>query len=493
MAETIGEAYIRMNPRSAELFSKFKEVFPSGGGGHDSYVTNPFPVSIVRGQGPRKWDVDGNEYIDFGMGSASLLLGHAHPAVVEALTQAAPAGSHYGAPTEAVLEWGERVHDLVPCADKIRFVGSGAESTMLAMRIARGYTGKDKIIRWESHYHGWHDYVMPGNLPPFDTPSSIGIPKGAIESVVILPPDLDALERTLAQDNDIAGVITEGSGASYGTVPLTPGFVEGVRRLTQQYGVVMILDEVITGFRWSPGGLQQKLGVTPDLSTHAKILTGGLPGGAVAGREEVMQVMAQTGDSHRDRFQRVTHGGTFNANPYCAATGNAALKIVATGEMQDTADRMAGRLREGLRGIMDRYEVAACVYGESSTFHLYFGARSIEGLDANALKKPAGGGPNRIPASAPGPWSGPDVPDQRRPVGRPHRGRHRPGTGGLRWCGQRYGGRGPAPPRIVAIRLYGRTCPPLQGFPVGVLLKRMGRPEKRTVVEVLAYQHQANR
>jgi glutamate-1-semialdehyde 2,1-aminomutase len=385
MRETIREAYIRKNPRSAELYPKFGAVFPTGVS-HDMRVADPFPICMARGQGARKWDVDGNEYIDFGMGSASLLLGHAHPAVVEALIKAAPDGSHFGQPIAAELEWGERVHNLIPCADKVRFVASGAEATMLAMRIARGYTGKERIIRWESHYHGWHDYAMPGNLPPFDAPASIGIPKGALESVIVLPPDLDVLERTLAASKDIAGVITEGSGASYGAVPRPPGFVEGVRHLTQRYGVVMILDEVITGFRWSPGGLQQKLGIRPDVCTLAKILTGGLPGGAVAGRDEVMQIMARTGDSHRDRFQRVSHGGTFNANPYCAATGNAALRIVATGEMQSQADRMAERLRQGLRQVIERNGVPACVYGESSTFHMYFGARSIEGLDAHTLK-----------------------------------------------------------------------------------------------------------
>lgn len=386
MAETIREAYIRKNPRSAELYPRFKDVFPGGGGGHDMRVAEPFPISIARGQGTRLWDVDGNEYIDFGLGSASLLLGHSHPAVVEALVQAAPRGSQFSHPHEAELEWGERVCSLVPCADKVRFVGSGAEATMLSMRVARAYTGKEKIVRWESHYHGWHDYAMPGSLPPFDVPASTGVPRGALESVIVLPPDLDALERTLANDNNIAGVITEGSGASYGTVPLKPGFLEGVRKLTRQYNVVMILDEVITGFRWSPGGLQQKIGLDPDLCTMAKILTGGLPGGAVAGSDEIMRVIAQTGDSHHDRFQRVSHGGTFNANSYAAATGNAALKIVATGEMQDTADRMAERLRVGLREIVDRYEVAACVYGDSSTFHVYFGARSIEGFDATTLK-----------------------------------------------------------------------------------------------------------
>ena len=386
MPGSIREEYIAKNPRSAELYPKFREVFPSGGAGHDGYVAEPFPIAIARGQGPRKWDVDGNEYVDYGLGSASLLLGHAHPAVVEALQLALPNGSHYGAPVEAMLEWGEKVHNLIPCADKVRFVGSGAESTMLAMRVARAYTGKEKIIRWESHYHGWHDYVMPGNLSPFDVPASIGIPQGAVDSVIVLPPDLEVLEQTLASRTDVAGVITEGSGASYGTVPLQSGFVEGVRKLTREHGVVMILDEVITGFRWSPGGLQQRLGIDPDLCTLAKILTGGLPGGAVAGRGDIMQVMEQTGDSDHDRFQRVLHGGTFNANPYCAATGNAALEIAATGEMQNTADRMAERLRVGLREIMSRYEVAATVYGESSTFHVYFGGTTIEGLDANTLK-----------------------------------------------------------------------------------------------------------
>ena len=202
MPETIREAYIRKNPRSAALFPRFRQFFPSGGAGHDGYVADPFPVAIDRGQGPRKWDVDGNEYIDFGMGSASLLLGHSHPDVVDALVQAAPRGSHYGAPVEKVLEWGERVCNLVPCADKVRFVGSGAEATALAMRVARAHTGKDKIIRWESHYHGWHDYVMPGNLAPFDVPASTGIARGAVDSVVVLPPDLDALERILATENE---------------------------------------------------------------------------------------------------------------------------------------------------------------------------------------------------------------------------------------------------------------------------------------------------
>ena len=227
---------------------------------------------------------------------------------------------------------------------------------------------------------------MPGTLPPFDVPASIGIPTGALEAVIVLPPDLDVLEHTLASDNDIAGVITEGSGASYGAVPLQPGFLEGVRRLTQQYGVVMILDEVITGFRWSPGGLQQKIGLMPDLCTLAKILTGGLPGGAVAGKDEVMQVMVQTGDPQRDRFQRVSHGGTFNANPYCAATGNAALKIVAPGAMQATADRLAERLCHGLRELSNATKCQPASTEILSTFHVYFGARSIAGLDATTLK-----------------------------------------------------------------------------------------------------------
>ena len=386
MAETIQEQYIRMNPRSRELQPGYQARFPSGSPGHDGYTSDPFPLVIARGSGPRKWDIDGNEYVDYGMGSASLLLGHAHPEVVSALSAVLADGSHFGAPTESMLEWGERVCALMPCADKVRFVGSGAEATMLAMRVARAHTGKEKIIRWESHYHGWHDYVMPGNLPPFDVPASIGIPQGAIDSVIVLPTDLAALENALNYDDNIAGVITEASGASYGTVPLPDGFLDGVRRLTREHGVVMILDEVITGFRWAPGGAQERLGVDPDLCTMAKILTGGLPGGAVAGRDAVMAVMHQTGDSRHDRYERVLHGGTFNANPYAAAAGNAALRLVATGEYNAQADRMAERLRAGLREVVERREVNATVYGEASTFHLYFGARAIDGLDAARLK-----------------------------------------------------------------------------------------------------------
>ena len=345
-------------------------------------------MTYERGLGSRKWDVDGNEYIDYQIGSASLLLGHAHPEVVAAVQEAVPHGSAFGAPVEKVLEWGERVIDLVPCAEKVRFVGSGSEATALAIRIARAYTGKDKIVRWEGHFHGHHDYVQPGNLYPYNVPSSTGIPQGAIDSVIILPVDLDALDRVLAADKEIAAVITEGSGASYGTVPLPAGFVQGVRDLTTKHNVVMILDEVITGFRWSPGGLQRKLGVTPDICSMAKILTGGLAGGGVAGKEELMQTLELTGDSHHNRFDRVLHSGTFNSNPYTTAAGNAALRIAGTGEMQDQADRMAERLRVGLRQIVDRYEVAACVYGEASTYHMYFGDTTIEGLDASTLKLP---------------------------------------------------------------------------------------------------------
>ena len=385
MPETILEAYVRKNPKSAALYPRFKEVFP-GGVTHDIRAHEPFPIVMESGQGSRIKDVDGNEYIDFGNGSASLLLGHAHPAVVEALAKRNPLGSYFAHSMEPELEWGELVRDLVPSAEKVRFVGSGSEATMLAMRVARGYTGKEKIVRWESHYHGFHDYTMVGTYPPFDVPGSIGIPQGAIDSVIVLPPDLDALERTLKSDNNIAGVITEPSGASFGAVPMTPEFLEGVRNLTRQHGVVMILDEVITGFRWSPGGLQAKFGIDTDLTSLAKVLTGGLPGGALAGKDEFMEKMTITGDSHRDRFERVSHQGTFNGNPYCAATGIAALKIVATGEIQAHADKMAERLRNGLSEIMDRREVAACAYGESSTFHIYFGGRSAKGLGAATLK-----------------------------------------------------------------------------------------------------------
>lgn len=370
---------------SGDLFRRAQTLMPSGSA-HDGRYTQPHPIYFARGKGSRKWDVDGNEYIDYGLSSAALLLGHCHPDVVEAVREQAGRAFHFGAPNDLELEWASLVSQLIPSAERVRFTGSGTESTMLAIRIARGYTGKTKVVRFEGHYHGWHDYVSTGSEPPFDTPVSLGVPKAVQDMTVVLPVDADALERTLSTDDDIACVIVEPSGASWGSTPLQPEFMRRVRELTTRHNVVCIFDEVITGFRWSPGGFQALHNIIPDLTTMAKIVTGAMPGGAVGGRAEIMAVMDQTGNRQHDRFERVQHAGTFNANALTAAAGVATLKVVATGEPHRIANRIADSLRRGFQAVLDERGVNAAVYGDASTFHVYFGARTTDGLSPSQVK-----------------------------------------------------------------------------------------------------------
>jgi glutamate-1-semialdehyde 2,1-aminomutase len=383
--QTRSEEWATRMSSSLQLHKRASQVFPSGVN-HDVRSTQPFRIYISKAEGYKKWDVDGNEFIDYSMGSGSLLLGHAHADVVDALSNQIRRGTQYGIGTPAEVEWGEWVQRLVPSAEQVRFVNSGTEATMLALRIARASTGKAGIIRFEAHYHGWHDYAQPGSWAPFQSPPPAGIPVACTETITVIPPnDARVLESILASNHDIAAVIVEASGAHYGMVPLKKGFLQEIRRLTSKYGVLMIMDEIITGFRFSVGGVQQLVGVDPDLTCLGKVVAGGVPGGAVAGKSEVMNVLVFTGDSKSDRFQRVFHGGTFNANPLASVAGLATLKLASTGAPQAHADRIALLLREGLAAIIEKHGLNACVYGESSTFHLYFGSRSVGDMDASWL------------------------------------------------------------------------------------------------------------
>ena len=341
--------------------------------GHDLRYAKPLPLYIERGAAGRKWDVDGREYIDFLIGNGALLLGHAPAVVVEAIREAAGRGTHFGNDHPLHIEWAELVQQLVPSAQRVRFVNSGTEATLLALRLARAYTGRNKILRFRGHFHGWHDDVIHGFQPPFEADGSLGVPPSVRSNLVAIPDgNLDLVEELLSRENDIAAVILEPSGASWGRVPLAPDFLRGLREVTSRKNVVMIWDEVITGFRFSPGGAQQLYGVQPDLSCLAKILAGGMPGGAVVGRSEIMGLFDITGNAEHDRHRRVTHFGTFNAAPLSAAAGIAVLKQVATGKPIDQANRLAKKLRNGWDAVLEKHGIAGCVYGPSSTFHVYF-------------------------------------------------------------------------------------------------------------------------
>jgi glutamate-1-semialdehyde 2,1-aminomutase len=366
-------AFAEQRAKARALYGRAKELL-AGGAGHDLRHNPVAPTYVTRALGSRKWDVDGNEYVDYGMGNAAMLLGHAHPAVLEAVRAAVGDGLHFGNDHPRMLEWAELIQRLVPSAERIRFVNSGTEGTMLALRLARAATGRNKVLRFEGHFSGWHDYVGRGATPPFDRPVSLGIPATTLGLIEVIPADLAAAEETLRRDQDIAAVMLEPSGGSWGTVPLTPEFNRGLRALTSRHGVPLIYDEVITGFRYSPGGYQGLIGVTPDLAILGKIVTGGMPGGAVVGRAELMGQFDFTGDPTHDRFERVAHLGTFNANPLSAAAGIATLRLVADGQPQARADGMAALLRQGMEDALERAGVAGYAYGDSSLFHVYLEA-----------------------------------------------------------------------------------------------------------------------
>lgn len=363
--------------RSAELYAQACKAIPAGLT-HDSRTLLPYPIYAARAAGPRKWDVDGNEYVDYFGGHGALLLGHAHPAVVEAVQAQVTQGTHWGSSHETEVRWAELVQRLIPSAERVRFTASGTEASHLALRLARAFKGKPKVVRFVGHFHGWHDQVAAGSMSHFDGSVPAGILPGLVEQTILLPTDdLAAATETLRSRDDIAAVILEGSGASWGQVPLPDGFLAGLRAITKERGVVLILDEVITGFRWSRGGAQARFGVIPDLTVLAKIVAGGLPGGAVAGRAEIMDQLDASAAKAAKR-EKIGHQGTFNANPLCAAAAVATLSIVEREDVCARAEATAATIRDGMREILSDEDVAWGVYGDASAFLVF---QNPQGLD----------------------------------------------------------------------------------------------------------------
>jgi len=346
------------NPRSRALYERARRVIP-GGITHDVRHAAPFPVSIAAAHGSHKTDADGHDLVCYVMGHGALLLGHDPAPVVEAISRAAGGFLHAGSSHELEVAWAERVCALVPSVEVVAFTSSGTEATMLALQVARGFTGRDRVVRIESHFHGWHDAAA------FSAAGTPGIPAALGQVVTVVPPDPTAVEAALA-GRDVAALILEPTGASFGLVPVSFDFLADVRRLTRATGTLLVFDEVVSGFRWSPGGVQQLAGVLPDLTTMAKILAGGMPGGALGGAAEVMDVLAfRPGDE-----VKVRHPGTHNAHPVSAAAGAAMLDAVADGSAQSRADETAGWLRRELDGALARTGVAGSVRGASSTFRI---------------------------------------------------------------------------------------------------------------------------
>ena len=371
---TVEAKYHEHYAQSHKLFETAEATFPDGVT-HDARHFQPFPIYVQRAQGSHKWTIEGHELVDLWVGHGSLLLGHCHPAVVDAVQQQVAKATHPGGCHELEIEWGQWVKKLIRSAERLRFTSSGTEATLMALRLSRIFTGRNKVLKFTGHFHGWHDALVPGNEAPFDSFDVPGVTPGVMEDLVIVPPnDLQVLEETLDKQNP-ACVILEATGSHLGVAPIQGDFLRGVRKLTAERDIILIFDEVISGFRVHQGGAQGHYEITPDLTTMAKILAGGLPGGCVAGREDILECISFKNTSGK----KMKHPGTFNANPLSAAAGSATLEIGSSGDPNRKANETAATIRGRLNRLFENEGVNWIAYGEFSGIKIlpeYDGPRS---------------------------------------------------------------------------------------------------------------------
>jgi glutamate-1-semialdehyde 2,1-aminomutase len=347
-------------------------------------VYSPGPVVLERGHGTHVWDLDENEYVDFMMSFGALIQGHAHPKIVEVVSRTIAEGSHFAAATPAEAEAAERFTRMVPTSEAVRFTNTGTEATMLALRLARAHTGRTKFLKFEGHYHGWYDpYCLNGNSHPADQlgprdnptrfPDSEGIPASVFDDVVLAPwNDLDALENILKQHGrELAAIITEPIMANMGCILPRDGYLQKLCDLAHQYGALFILDEVVTGFRYAPGGCQQHYDLKPDLSTFGKALGAGFPVGAVAGPRSILERM-------RWSSNMVLHYGTFNGHRLTmrVIAANLDLLMASDGAIYKQIYKIGDAAITGLRDIFRRRKIDAIVQGFGPMFQIYFTGQS---------------------------------------------------------------------------------------------------------------------
>jgi glutamate-1-semialdehyde 2,1-aminomutase len=339
--------------KSISLFQEAQTVFPGG-------VNSPVrafravggqPLFIQRGEGAYLFDVDGNRYIDYVLSWGPLITGHAHPKVVEAIGQAALLGTSYGAPSPLEIQLAKRVMDFMPNIEMIRFVNSGTEATMSALRLARAYTKREKIIKFDGCYHGHADMLLVqagSGVATLGLPDSPGVPAAvASDTLVAQFNDLESVEALFKKYPDqIAGLIVEPVAGNMGVVPPVEGFLEGLRKLTTEYGAVFIMDEVMTGFRVHKGGAQTLYNIKPDLTTLGKVIGGGLPVGAYGGKKEIMQMVAPLGPMYQ--------AGTLSGNPLAMSAGIAALDLIRDEKIWDGLEKSASRLGAGISSAAEK-------------------------------------------------------------------------------------------------------------------------------------------
>jgi glutamate-1-semialdehyde 2,1-aminomutase len=379
--QTVEQEYAATRTRSRALYARACTLMPSGAA-HDGRVFTPFPFYVARADGAYKWDVDGHRYIDCWSGHGAMVLGHNHPAVTRAIVEQAPKGTHYSACSELELRWAELIRECVPGAERVRFTMTGTETTALAIRVARAATGRSKILKFQGHFHGIHDAVVSAVRDPFEIPMSAGVPPEVLKTTLVARPNRIDEVKALLDEHEVAAVILEPAAGRSMVVPTKPEFLRELRELTRARNVVLIFDEVVTGFRLAAGGAQEYFGVTADLTCLAKAVAGGLPGAALVGRADLLDGITITGDAKRDRTRRVADQGTYSGTPLVAAAGVAALEILKTGEVQKHINRLGDRIREGMNQVIAARKLVGCVYGHASVFRIFMGATARDlGLD----------------------------------------------------------------------------------------------------------------
>src|SRR3954451_15446617 len=364
-------------PRSEEelaLIELAHRVLPAG-----SFGNVASDIVIREGRGGRVWDVSGNEYVDYLLGSGPMFIGHAHPEVTDAVLAQVPKGTTFFANNEHGIRLAEVIVDAMPCAEQVRFVSSGSEADMYAMRVARAFRGRDRILKFEGGYHGMSDWGLMSLAPrrlanfPVAVPDSAGIPKSAREEVLVAPfNDLDAARALIeAHHDELGGVILE---PFQRLIPPAPGFLQGIRDITAQYGIPLIFDEVVTGFRFAYGGAQSYYGVAPDLCTLGKIIGGGFPLAAIAGRADIMAHFDK-GAVGEDAFMMQI--GTLSGNPIAAAAGLKTLEILKRPGAYERIFKTGRALMQGYGEILKAARVKARIIGEPPLFDVVFTAEEV--------------------------------------------------------------------------------------------------------------------
>lgn len=352
---------------SEQLFEEAKKVLVAGVNS-PVRAMKPYPFFTERAEGCRLYDVDGRNYIDYCLGYGPMILGHAYPKVVESVKQQIEQGSLYGTPTEQETKFAQKICKIVPSAEMVRFVNTGTEATMGAIRLARGYTGKNRIIKFEGAFHGAHDYVLVkagSGATTHGMPTSAGVPQDTTKNTIIAPfNDEAAIDAIVNNEDDIACLILEPIIGNAGCIMPKDGYLKFLREITEAAGIVLIFDEVITGFRVSLGGAQEYYNILPDITTLGKILGGGLPIGAITAKREIMEYFSPAG--------KVYQAGTFNGNPLSLAAGYTAITELEDSSVHKKIGALGEKMRKGLSEIASDLKISARVYGIASMFQIYF-------------------------------------------------------------------------------------------------------------------------